>query len=260
MLFSPSINNFRNRPYMHRIQKEGCILLLLFTVLVASICHADTLQRKSYDGLRGVYLGSMSNTEEKAVVGRLALELFKNNQFHDVRLDHNFQSKDQFRFKVSSNQAGWLYILHRDPHGEPQLLWPPVATQGDNQNINYINENTTYSIPSAPGILVFDEEVGNESFYIAIRSRPVPPALTTFQRQRPQHSIKAGSVTAPKKPNQRIVQFSVRGPADTTDAKSQGIIFDPGTEDNDPNVYFSSTTTDKLTLAMIEFKLRHTKK
>lgn len=234
--------------------------MLLISSLLISICHAETIQQRTHDGLRGVYLGSMNNTEEKTVVGRLALELFKNNQFHDVRLDHLFQSKDQFRFKVSSNQAGWLYILHRDPHGEPQILWPPAASQGNNQKINYIDKNITYSIPSAPGILVFDEEVGNESFYITIRSRPVPPALSTFQSQKSQHATKADSTIAPKRPNQRIVQFSVRGPADNTVVKSQGIIFDPGTEDNDPNVYFSSTTTDDFTLAMIEFKLRHTTK
>lgn len=233
------------------------VIILIIAVNIVFVCQAEDWDIKAPDGLRGVYLSKIDKVAGSPMVGRLALELFKNNQYHEVRLDHIFRSGDRFRFKVSTSLSGWLYIFHRPHKGEPQLLWPQQKNNERKSDINYIKAKTMYSIPPSPGILVFDEEVGEESFYVVIRSKPIPPALKTLRKSDQEPNRRKKTLVAPEQPRQRIVQFSVRAPNIVDDRPSRGVIFDPGTRDSDPYIYFTSSSEDNDTSALIEFQLNH---
>jgi len=207
-------------------------------------------------------------------VGRLAVLLIEPEGGHrQVNLHHRFHTGESFQFSVSSNHDGWLYILHRSPGGEPQLLWPRVKSNGAETHLDYnqVQAGKETVVPSSPGRFIFDDEVGNEFFYIVIRSERRPPELSAMETapipdaERPVAAPpilekKATTAVAPATEQasspvsgQKIVQFSIRG----RQHPIRGVVFDPGPQDADTHTYFSSHPEDDPGDIVFEFQLLH---
>lgn len=228
---------------------------------------------KTADNLRGVYY-TPAPEEPVSSVGRLAVMLKGQEGGHrQVNLHHRFHTGESFQFIVSSNHDGWLYILHRSPGGEPQLLWPRIKSDAAESHLdfNQVQAGEETVVPASPGKFRFDDEVGNEYFYIVIRTQRQPPELTAMETAA---SPDAGTPdmpptrledkpAAPAKPaaeqpsstlsGQKIVQFSIRG----RQHPIRGVVFDPGPQDTDPHTYFSSHPEDGPADVVFEFQLLH---
>lgn len=206
------------------------------------------------ESLRGVYYGKGEGDPEKHTVGKLALELLEGDEKKTVRVDHPFRTGDRFRFKISSNQDGWLYILHRSTGEDLSLLWPRLATDNKDEylDMNQIQANQTSTVPPTPGLFIFDGEVGDEHFYAVLADeRKVPQFLTGGAAK--------SKVVESKDNNQskRIVNFGLRGGSKTTALPLRGVIYDPGKEDADPFLYFGAPVGDDNQQVFVEFQLKH---
>lgn len=215
--------------------------------------------------LRGVFLGEEKSTKPDEVVGRLAIRLLGDARSQQVGLDYRFRSGDRFRFEITSNRDGWLYILHRSPGGQPQMLWPRSQGKQETGPSNHVRGQTTYVVPPSPRAFIFDDEVGKESFYVAIEAEPIAPTdapiapkqdndkpstTTATGTSQPRTNAAAGAPA----PTTQIHNFSVRG---LEGLVGRGVVFDPGPEDADPHVYFSASGEDDGTIAAVKFQLRH---
>ena len=205
-------------------------------------------------------------------VGRLAIQLVQGGLITQTGLDHRFRTGDTFRFGISSNHSGWLYVMHRSPAGEPQLLWPRLAGRGPDAHLdnNRIWAGETTLVPPAPDVFLFDDEVGSEYFYVLIqpeRRAPHLSVLTTPEapedRQtpepRPVQSARLDTsrpVMRPAPAQPKIVQFSVRGHG-TAQQPLRGVVLLPGGEDPDQNAYFAPDPQDAAGKVVFEFRLRH---
>ncbi len=189
-----------------------------------------------------------SDPQPGRVTGRLAIRLLEHGGSRHVGIDHRFRSGDHFRFDVVSSDNGWLYVLHRPPGGELDLLWPPEPAPGSSGSPNAVRAQKTYVVPRPPAFFHFDDEVGDEFFYVAIAAEPQAPAV-------------AGGGEAPAvaggRTRERVENFIVRGLHDTVDSSGRGVILDPGVEDADPWLYFSAPAEADGTVAAVEFQLRH---
>lgn len=201
-------------------------------------------------------------------VGRLAVQLIENGFARPASIEHRFRTGDKFRFQVSSNRDGWLYVLHRSPAGEPQLLWPRLAADDRRRHLddNRVRAQETALIPSAPGLFMFNDEIGNEYFYVVIRPERQAPALSALaspppaprppdQRPRPQSSGGTANAPGPAE-RQKIVQFSVRGIGGNA-VPRRGVVLLPGGSAGDPNAYFAPHPEDAPGTVVMEFRLRH---
>ena len=225
------------------------------------------------NNLRGVFYTSPENGPVTPV-GRLAVLLLGPEDDHQqVDLQHRFHTGESFQFIISSNHDGWLYILHRSPAGEPQLLWPRVESGAAARHLDYnqVEAGLDSIVPASPGKFTFDDEIGNEYFYVVIRPERRPPELSAMDTAAVSDSAapagtvplleeKAETAEKPvtKRPppavaGQKIVQFSIRG----RQHPIRGVIYDPGPQDDDPHTYFSSPPEDGLEDIVMEFKLLH---
>jgi len=228
---------------------------------------------RTANDLRGVYYNP-SPEGMKTAVGRLAvLLLTEGSSPRNVSLHHRFHTGESFRFVVSSNQDGWLYILHRSPGGEPQLLWPRVkfGEKMSHLDFNRVEAGREVTVPASPGKFTFDDEVGHEYFYAVIRPERRPPKLSAMVSS-PVSASEAPAETAsplddkappatkpsqqrppPPMAGQKIVQFSVRG----SQHPIRGVVYDPGPQDADPHTYFSARPDDSAADIVFEFQLFH---
>ncbi len=233
---------------------------------------SDTIQPAN--DLRGVYYKASQNGLGTGV-GRIAvLLLTEGSSPHNVNLHHRFHTGESFRFIVSSNQDGWLYILHRSPGGEPQLLWPRVnfGEKISHLDFNRVEAGRETTVPASPGKFTFDDEVGHEYFYAVIRPERRPPELsavvsapvagsqapaetTSREEEKEPPAAKPSQERPPPLAGQKIVQFSVRGPQHPI----RGVIYDPGPQDADPHTYFSAHPDDSGADIVFEFQLLHEK-
>lgn len=232
-------------------------LILVFAACGAMICaQAQEGSREESTGspqdtaLRGVFLGKDNDSvQSNRIVGRLAILLKTGDGFQRVRSDHPFRSGDRFRFEITANQNGWLYVMHAAPRGNWQQLWP---TQVGSQKVQ---SEQSYEIPPAPGIFIFDAETGSEFFYVAIRSDPTPPMLAASGAHEQQTASPAKVQTPPSKAaSGETINFLIRDPFGET---TRGVIFDPGKNDLDPNLYFSAASDETKRAAKIKFQLHH---
>lgn len=269
----------RISPSRHCVEREGrytmntivaqhspsplffCYALFLALIVAGSVgaqsAHAREASRSTAvsDGLRGVYYATGSTGRAKERVARLAIELTEGSGAKTVRTDHLFRTGDRFRFKVNSNQGGWLYIMHRTAGGEPQLLWPRVTGGKQERYLdqNRIEANQTYTVPAAPGLFVFDEEVGDEIFYALIAAERSVPQLAALDAR--EHKLASSPAISAKKNS--IVNFAIRSGTSGTVKPLRGVIYDPGREDKDPFLYFSAPSGDDTQPVLVEFRLKH---
>jgi len=208
--------------------------------------------------LRGVYFDSGRNIKQHPRVGRLAVRLITPEEDRKVRLDYPFKSQDRFRFEVSSNRDGWLYVLHKSPRGEPQLLWPDAsAEQSATADTNRIAAKKSFLVPPKPGSFVFDHEIGEEVFYLVIRSKDEAPKLEVIENIVSKNESALNKTATGVKPKTRVTQIGVRGHTDAASEGYRSVTFDPGTRDADPNIYFSAHPKNINDMTIFEFKLRH---
>lgn len=216
---------------------------------------SDTPPVLSSEGLRGVYFGTGKKDSATDRVGRLAIELAEGTEQKTVRVDHPFHTGDKFRFKVSSNRDGWLYIFHRAAKEGLSLLWPRMAGDSDDDymDMNRVKAGRTYTVPSSPGLFVFDDQVGDEYFYVVVAAERKMPQLAAMDPARSE-------VTAAKEKDgrsRRIVNFGIRSGTTPTADTLRGVIYDPGRKDDDPYLYFATQSDDGKQPAFVEFHLRH---
>ncbi len=244
---------------MNRIAQVASFLLCISIGIPSRILIAQnadgTNQQKDVPihqskELRDIFLGKeTASTPAHQMVGRLGILLATRENLKQVRPDYSFQSGDRFRLEVTANRDGWLYVLHAAPGGALKLLWP--RSRDDNS----IKSGQTYEIPLKPGVFIFDKDVGQEYFYIAIRPNQTAPNLDEIlPAEKTANPNKRVETTRAKKASTNITNFVIRDPFGET---GRGVVFDPGDEDGDPYLYFSAVAEDNRQSAMIEFRLRH---
>ena len=139
---------------------------------------ANTSVIAQADKYLGAFL-SESQMSQYSRVGRLAVQLIRNGGTQEVPFDWVFHTNDEFRFKIATSRDGWLYILHRSPGGQLQLLYPPIANAGQTSRNSRVEKNTSYLVPApTEGSFVFEKDTGAETFFLVIKDRPEPPALS----------------------------------------------------------------------------------
>jgi hypothetical protein len=266
-------------------RRLACILLVpaLMYALVALGFGAKSVIAPSpedvpnrFGNLRGVYLDSGTEGSVQTGVGRLTLQLLNGVKAREVSRHHRFRSGDRFRFLISSNREGWLYVLHRSEESPARLLWPPPAgvPVDPGSSANWLRPRTATPVPTPPAVFVFDDEIGNEYFFVAILQEPHPPILSAMEA--PEKKEPSAVPTRPVAPlsspetlqaqeterlrpetEPRIVQFSVRGSAGGASIPSRGVFLDPSPQGSDPATYFSVLPRDLEGGLVFEFKLRH---
>ena len=230
-------------------------LLTLCAVFLVPFANAEE-QSTGTVGLKGVFIGTESSGSYNRSVGRLGVQLIRNSVPTLVRLDHTFRSADEIRFEVSTNRDGWLYIFHKSPTREPELLWPKRSKSNLHEFLDdhAVRRKRTYLIPRDPKVFVFDEELGAETFYIVITTKKTAPRLTSqgikMENPDPMSTTNVGE--------NQVVQFRIKGAGVHGEAGYKGIRYIPTTEEKDPYVYFSAHPVgDNENLTMIEFRLQH---
>jgi Domain of unknown function (DUF4384) len=199
--------------------------------------------------LRDVFVGKeTASAPSHRTIGRLGILLATGENLKQVRPDYSFRSGDHFYLEVTANRDGWLYVLHAAPGGSLKQLWPR------RQDDNTIKSGQTYQVPPKPGVFIFDKDVGQEYFYVAIRPNQTPPKLDALPAQKPLKANSGVEKAPSKKGTSSITNFVVRDPFGEA---GRGVVFDPGEEDGDPYLYFSAVAEDNLNSAMIEFRLSH---
>jgi len=135
-----------------------------------------------------------------------------------------------------------------------------TARQGaDNKDecldMNRIKASQTYTVPSSPGIFIFDGEIGTEYFYVVIAADRKTPLLTA------QGAARSEVIASTKNngPSKRIINFGVRSGAMATARSLRGVLYDPGKEDADPFLYFAAPADDDSQPPLVEFQLKHQK-
>ena len=228
----------------------------------------EEAEASSGEWLRGVFLEQGAPDDADRVVGRLAIRLLEDDDSVRVPPSRPFRSGERFRFEVTSNHDGWVWIFHRSPDStKSELLWPPASYRSmastDEDMPNYIRKHQTVLLPPSPGKFRFDAQTGEEYFYVEIASEdsqgenddppvsrdqnPDPPATNPSSRSQ------SGDTAASRK--LKIVNFRVRG--DPSERAKRGVVFDPGAESEAPYLYFTASNSDDKSVATVEFQLRH---
>jgi hypothetical protein len=231
--------------------KRPASFSVLAKLAVLSLGMAGTASTAESD-LRDAFLRGEGGEASK-LIARVSVMLVQSSGAREVRVDHPFRSGDRFRFAVTSNRRGWLYVFHRSSSGRLEQLWPAKAAGFPQQQ--EVKAGQSYLIPPSPATFDFDYEAGDEEFTIAIRSQDTPPNVLVMDATGLTRATPASGAPPSKKTTANIV---IRG--DPFDGgSSRGVTLDPGTDDPDPHLYFSAASGDDGTKAIIRFTLRHAK-
>lgn len=211
----------------------------------------------SSSNLRDIYYGTV-HEKKPALVGRVGVELLDQNGSRQVPIEYAFRSGDKFRFLVSSNKHGFLYILYGSSDGQVKQLWPHLSTDNKASEAFEIRAKQTYMVPPSPGVFIFDDKVGDERFYIAVRSEPKAPSLGMLDRpdEYEPRQIPA-AIDIRDQPGTKEVQWLIRDPF--VEGTTRGVTFDPGSAIGDLYRYFSAVASDTNTKAMVQLRLIHRK-
>ncbi len=185
-------------------------------------------------GIRSLFSGEARGELPEGAAGRLGLLLVEEGSARQVDVDHAFRTGDQLRLEITSSRDGWLWVLHRPPGKEAEVLWPAEQDDGGPKG-HRLGARQKVVVPAAPTVIEFDEDVGREHLYVVITSEARAPAS----------GAEAGG-------EKRIVNFSVRG---LRLAAEKSVVFDP--DDDDPHLYFSTPDPESGVLAAIDLRLRH---
>jgi hypothetical protein len=199
------------------------------------------------NNLRDVFLGTENSPSEgNRLVGRLGILLKTEQGMVVVRPDHAFRSGDRFRLQITANRSGWLHVMHSAAGHKWQQLWPT------GHEMKRVEAGQMYEVPPSPGIFIFDKEIGDELFYVAIRTAPNLPVMKASSAKEPEVGVNAAHANT--SPASQIINFAVRDPFGGT---TRGVVFDPGKEQSDPYLYFSPESAQGSQDAVIQFQLHH---
>lgn len=95
---------------------------------------------------------------------------------------HVFKTGEKFSLEVSSNFAGYLYVVNVSPNGQRRLLCPI------NSESNIVTAKAPLVYPQK-GVLIFDKDTGAEKFEIYVSNAPI--ASYESLRTSPSKSLKA---------------------------------------------------------------------
>lgn len=172
---------------------------------------------------------STEKTDTKAVnVGRtkIAVRLIQKNTSRRVRFDYPFVKGDKFRFELTPNRDGRLYIFHQKPDKNIEMLWPRPEQILAGQQGHAVQKGRAVEIPPSPANFYFDEELTEERFYVAIA---------------------AGK-------HQTLVQKEIENFAVRDGNEKRRVGYAHGQNSHDPYLYFSELLNDSQGQA-IEFRL-----
>lgn len=229
------------------------MVFFFFFFAIEGTVHAEPSQK---NGIKGVFIDTVSDSR---TVGRIGIQLFRDNLPKQVPLSHTFRTGDQIQFVVTPNVDGFLYIFTEAPSAEPVLLWPRRSAVTNQKYIDShaVRANQTYFIPEYPKIIKFDKEIGKEIFYAIISSKETPPLLFAPTVEK---NTKRLLVEKDVEGNQ-IVQFRVNAKGLEPSGKDEGgyigMMYVPTQNENDHFVYFSAYDKAHKDFAMIRFQLKH---
>jgi len=176
-------------------------------IVLRHTSSATAVQSKDMSA-RDLYLEGSQKTAEplgEAPAAPLGLSYSvlkqQNGQFVKVDPQGNFHSGDVIRLRIEVNDSGFLYVIHRDPDGIWNPLFPPGnAAEGNNA----VKKNETYEIPGAGDRYrwVFDSQPGIEKLFIVLsRQRQSSfDVLLKSVNKRPDERL-AKSDTSRKRPD-----------------------------------------------------------
>lgn len=213
--------------------------------------NADELDNRY--NLRNVYFEKDTSTTP-ARVSRLSVQLISAQGERKVRLDYPFKSQDKIRFKIESNRDGWIYVMTRQANNKLRLLWPDKKVDPQTApDAHRVGSNTTVLVPPPPGKFRFDNITGDELFYVVIQSQRQPPQLTPI-KSTPQRLREKKATPPPKNSKTTFLQIGLRS---INGDLPRTMVYDPGTLDNDPNLYFTTESKQVDDMTIFEFRLRH---
>ncbi len=200
--------------------------------------------------LREDFSGRQDISKDARTVGRLGLLLVgSNDRAMLVPVDYKFRTGDIFRFEVTASRPGWLYVLHESPKGKVQQLWPR------GKELHELQAGQPYVIPPSPARFVFNNEIGQELFYVAIRPDPTPPLLgDELEPLLRQPTATESDSARPRLPTAKITNSMIRDPFRDS---GRAVLFDPGTDDADRYLYFSTVPGAGVAHPKVQFKLQH---
>lgn len=255
-------------------QTEGTIVSKEEPITESTTRPDAEIQPEQEPKLRRAFLSKDTHSDYAGIIGRLAILL----ENRTVPVETIFHVGDKIKFEVTSNRDGWIYIFHRPPKGELALLWP-----GKDLSVskNFVTQHQPKIIPDQECI-EFYNEIGNETFYIAIVPEPKAPPIGAeksepYQKAKKRHNEKKHqNAMAQETTNQReqqtvkdtgaeeqiaiseteglVVrkQIAVRG---IEQLSKRGVKLRP--DDGDIYLYFSIKPGDGEDVAAITFQLRH---
>ncbi|MFH2044938.1 MAG: hypothetical protein ABIK92_07310 [Pseudomonadota bacterium] len=160
---------------------------------------------------------------------KIAVQLIRKNGTRIVKFDHPFVKGDKFRFEVMPGQDGNLYIFHKKPGKNIELLWPRPEEILSGRQDYPVKQGKVVEIPPSPAEYFFDEELNEERFYVAIASKQNQSSM-----------------------QKEIENFAVRGK--NPENETQRIGYDTGQDSQEPYLQFSETLKESKG-EVVEFRL-----
>ncbi len=191
-----------------------------------------------------------ADARPRQVVGRIALQLVLRDEDSRQRStrwvapDYIFHTGDDFRFEVETSRDGWLFLLHRSPGGEVQLLWPAAEEIAAGSAANRLLASQRILVPPNE-TFYFHSVKGDELFYLALVATAEAPALAEVSYQ-----DQLGTSTMARQ--ERPANYSVRRLAERA---SRGVSIAAETYEP-PYLYFEAAPADAK-VAAVRFWLRH---
>ena len=215
--------------------------------------------------LRGAFLSPKTVQESDEVVGRIVINLIRDGIAQRVSLTRPFRSGERFQFEVTANRDGWVWVIHKSPRGDLQLLWPPAGARGLVETSNQIRARVPQLIPADPDSIEFDQEVGIEEFFIAISRGPDPlDPSSVVQLPTPSRSAPGARETlaAPGAENAGAtapgaLDFSNIDLRKLASESTRGVVLRPSAKSSNPYTYFAPSSTKTSRPAVIYVQVIH---
>lgn len=99
------------------------------------------------------------------------LKLGPDKRFYEVSPKTVFHVNDEIRVRLTSNQEGYLYVVHRGSGGGWFILFPKPVPQASE---NLIRAKEPYEVPQDPyEDFIMDNQRGEERFFLMLARQPV---------------------------------------------------------------------------------------
>jgi len=189
---------------------------------------------------RGVsYIKSGANNLNQ-LVGNLSILLINNGIARQISSSYKFKSGNQFKFKISANKEGYVYIFHESKSAGGKMLWP------DDDSVemgnNHIKAGKQILFPPGNDSFVFDKSSENEWFYIAISQQKKVPTWDVLKNE----AIMANEIIL--NPGRK------EGESVLSKALERNIRYKPGNEIDEANL---ASISRRKKITVYKFLLQH---